>query len=146
MYCGSDATGTGCVYNPYNNLHIRGADFLNKTTVQAEKAMILNYFLNKFKKQQISEKYSSPLDRLYKRVSSIFYSFAEPFLEALMIQETSVYSKLSKSDMVKAYDYKVKFAAQFKEFNKIVKEAYKNLPPEIVEESMAEAILMYNEH
>jgi len=146
MYCGTDAVGSGCVYNPYNKNHISGGEFLNRGNVQTEKAVVLNYFFNKLKKKPLMETYKSPLDRLYNRVASILYSIAEPLLEALSLQETSIYSKLSKQDLINAHDYKMKFALQFKEFNKIVEEAYKNLPPEIVEESLAEAIMLDNEH
>jgi hypothetical protein len=146
IYCGTESIGNKCVFNPYSDTHIHESQFLNRNNIQSEKAMVLNYFFNKFKKPIISENYKSPLDRLYKRVSSVLYSIAEPLIPALVLQETSVLNNLTKQDLITSYEYKQQFIKQFKKFNEIVAEAYNNLPPEVVEEALAEAIIQSDEH
>ena len=45
IYCGMNMSGTGCLYNLYGNIHVRGPEFLNRSNIQTEKTIILNYML-----------------------------------------------------------------------------------------------------
>jgi hypothetical protein len=100
IYCGSQQLGAGCVWNPYGSQHIRGPEFLNRSAVQTEKASLLTYFFNIASKiVEENTKYTSPLDRLYKRMSGMIASVAEPLLEAFCLQQTPDYGNLSKKDL-----------------------------------------------
>lgn len=141
IYCGSTYQGSGCTFNPYGKVHVRGPEYLNRAAVKTEKAIVLNYILGKFKSKVINESYVSPLDRFYKRIANIVFNVAEPLLEALSLNNTSVYSKLSKIQLVKAVEYRQKFKKHLSEMAKTMSEASLELPPEIVEEYLIEAII-----
>jgi hypothetical protein len=141
IYCGSPYIGSGCIFNPYGKNHVRGPEYLNRAVVKTEKAIVLNYALNKIKPETIEEGYTSPLDRLYKRVVNILLNTAEPLLEALSLQRKSVYNQISKQQLVKAVEYKQKFKKHLSEMSETVKEASLDLPPEIVEEYLIDAII-----
>lgn len=146
IYCGSPYLGTGCMFNPYGNIHIRGPEFLSNSAIRTEKAAVLTYVLNMASKMlEENERYRSPLDRLYKRVASIISSIAEPLLEALCLQETPTYGNLTKQQIIHTVDYKNKFKKQLKEFSKTVQEASIALPQEIVEKTLVDAIMDFDD-
>jgi len=142
IYCGSPYIGTGCIWNPYGNVHVRGPEYLNRASVQSEKAAVLSYIFN-IASSLLSEEhsYTSPLDRLYKRMASIIASVTEPLLEALCLQETPTYGKLSKPELIKTVEFKNKFKKQLEEFSETLKEASLALPQEIVEKTLIDAIM-----
>ena len=141
IYCGSPYIGGGCLFNPYGKMHVRGPEFLNRSSVKTEKAAVLSYIFN-FASNLINENegYKSPLDRLYKRLAGIIASTAEPLLEAFCLQETPTYGKLSKKELIQAVDFKLKFKKQLSELNNTISEASLALPPEIVENTLIDAI------
>ena len=141
IYCGSSYQGSGCMFNPYGKNHVRGPEYLNRAIVKTEKAVVLNYVLNKMNVTTVEETYSSPLDRFYKRIVGIMSHVMEPLLEALSLNSTSAYGKISKHQILKAVDFKQKFKKHFSEMSKLVYEANLELPPEIVEEYLIEAII-----
>jgi len=141
IYCGSPHVGGGCIYNPYGTQHVRGPEYLISAKVKTEKAIILNYLLNKIGAEVLSESYSSPLDRFYKRIVNIILTTAEPLLEALGLQQASIHSRLEKQQLITALEYKHKFKKHFNELNKTISEAGMQLPPEIVEEYLVDAII-----
>ena len=142
IYCGSESRGGGCCYNPYGNTHVRGVEFLNKSAVQAEKAAVLTYILNMASSILIEgQTYTSPLDRLYKRVSYMIASIAEPLLETFSFQEAPTYKNLSKKDLIKTVEFKNKFKKQLSEFSQTISEASLALPKEIVENALIDAIV-----
>jgi hypothetical protein len=133
--------GGGCIYNPYGTMHVKGPEYLMSAKVKTEKAIVLNYLLNKVSSKLISESYVSPLDRFYKRMVNIILSTAEPLLEALGLQEVSIHSRLEKQQLMIALEYKQKFKKHFEELNETVLKASGQLPPEIVEEYLVDAII-----
>jgi hypothetical protein len=145
IYCGSPYQGTGCLYNPYSNVHIKGPEFLSASAIKTEKASILTYIFSVASKMLTENTlYKSPLDRVYKRTASIIASITEPLLEAFSLQETPTYGKLSKQELIKTVEYKQKFSKQLKEFSKLVTEASLDLPQEIVEKALVDAIMDIN--
>lgn len=146
IYCGSQQQGSGCVYNPYGSMHVKGPEFLNRSLIKTENALVLKYLFNKIKPSLIKEGYLSPLDRLYKRLGNIILNISQPLLEALSLQETPVYSRISKEDLIKTLEYKNKFKEIFVSLNKVVQEASLNIPPELVEEALSDAIMSQDEN
>jgi len=145
IYCGSPYQGSGCLYNPYGPVHVRGPEFLNSAAVKTEKASILTYIFNVASKMLVENTlYKSPLDRVYKRAAGIIASITEPLLEAFSLQETPTYGKLSKQELIKTVEYKQKFSKKLTEFSKIVTEASLELPQEIVEKALVDAIMDIN--
>lgn len=144
IYCGIDQIEGKCFLNPHHKHHISGSAFLEHCKNQSNSALILKYIFNRC--EIINEFYISPLDRLYKRMAGIIASITEPLLEALSLQETPIYSKLTKEQLIKAVDFKFKYKKQIQEFVNLTKEANKLLPPEIVEECITDAILSNNEN
>ena len=142
IYCGSESVGSGCMFNPYGNVHVKGPEFLNRSAIKTEKAAVLTYILN-MASSLLSENniYKSPLDRLYKRMASIIASATEPLLEAFCLQESPSYGKLDKIQLIKTVDFKNKFRKQLEEFSKTVSEASLELPQEIVEKVVMDAII-----
>jgi hypothetical protein len=142
IYCGSKYPGGGCIYNPYGSQHVLGPDFLNRSAVQTEKASVLTYMFNMASKMITeNETYKSPLDRFYKRMVSIIASVTEPLLETFCLQETPTYGKLDKKDLIKAVDLKLKFKKQLQDLSKTMTEASLELPQEIVENTLIDAIM-----
>lgn len=140
IYCGIKSTGSGCSYNPYGSVHVRGPEFLNRSNVQAEKTVILNYMLENLR-QISTNSYESHLDRFYKRLASIILDTGEPLLETLSIQESIIPRELSKEQMVKLYGYTQKIKRQLLEMQQTLKEANLELPLEAVESCLLDAIL-----
>jgi hypothetical protein len=125
-------------------MHIKGPEFLNRTDLQSEKALVLKYMLTKLN-EKFNNSYKSPLDRFYKRVTHLISGTSEPFLEALNLSESSVINTTDKQQLLNAYKLQsetVKILAQLKS---LIKEANLTLPPEMVEESLLNAILSNNE-
>jgi hypothetical protein len=144
IYCGSPYVGGGCLYNPYGKVHVRGPEFLNRSSVIAEKAVLLKYMMDKaLKREQLLENtaYRSPLDRFYKKMVNIIVNITEPLFEAFNLRELPAHTKLSKENLIKSYHYKQKFKKQFQELTKLVSEANLDLPPELVEECVIHAII-----
>jgi len=145
IYCGSQQLGAGCVWNPYGNQHVRGPEFLNRSAVQTEKASLLTYFFNIASKMiEEGSKYNSPLDRLYKRMSGLIASVAEPLLEAFCLQQTPDYGNLSKKELVATIDFRKKFEKNIQDLSKTINEAGHYLPQEIVEKTLVDAIMNFD--
>ena len=144
IYCGSPSIGSGCSFNPYGDIHIKAAEYLNRSAVQTEKATLLSYFLNVATSLFKESYYKSPLDRLYKRISCLLTSTSEPFLEAFNLQETPLYANLSKEDFVKVVDLKNKLKTNLKELRSTIKEGNLNFSQEVVEKAIIDAILDIN--
>ena len=140
IYCGTPSVGSGCLFNPYGNIHITSPEFLNRSAIQTEKASLLSYFFNSVSTISESE-YKSPLDRLYKRVSAIIASAAEPFIEAFRFQETPLYENVSKQDFIKILEFKKRFSSDLKQLKRSLEEANLNFSKEIVEKTLKDAIL-----
>jgi lambda repressor-like predicted transcriptional regulator len=149
IYCGSPYVGGGCLFNPYGKMHVRGPEFLNRSSVVAEKALLLKYMLDKVsEKEQLVEHqtYKSPLDRFYKKMVNIIASITEPLFEAFNLRELPTHTKLSKENLIKSYQFKQKFKSKLEELSKLVAEANLQLPPELVEESLIYAIINSDGH
>jgi len=147
IYCGSPYVGSGCPYNPYGKVHVKGPEFLNRNAIKTEKAAVLSYVLN-IANTLLSEgnTYTSPLDRLYKRVASIISSIAEPLLEAFSLQEAPTYGDLSKDQLIKTVKLKREISLHLTNFNKTLTEASLSLPQEIVEKTLIDAITDIDVH
>lgn len=140
IYCGSKYLGSGCMFNPYSKFHVRGPEFLSKVREQVEKTAVLNYLLeNLNSKNDLT--YKSPLDRFYKRIASIISTLGQPLLEALHLSEKPTYDNLSKSQMIKTIEYKKVLSEQLNEINKTLFDANLELPRELVEEIIVDAII-----
>jgi len=144
IYCGSTSVGSGCLYNPYNKIHTRGPEFLNRSNIQAERALILNYITDQIT-QENSLDYLSPLDRFYKRISYIISHTSEPLMEALSLQETPVYSSVEKSHLIKAYKLKMEIVQILENLREVIKDASLSITPELVEETILDAIISAQE-
>lgn len=144
IYCGGTSQGSGCVYNPYGKIHIKGPEFLNRTDIQTEKALILKYMLLKLN-ENFNNSYKSPLDRFYKRITYLISKTSEPFLEALNLSESSVINSTDKQQLLNAYKFQTETVKILSQLKALIKEAGLNMPPEIVEESLLNAILSDNE-
>lgn len=145
IYCGSPNLGGGCLYNPYGTVHVRGPEYLNSAAIKTEKAAILTYLFNMV--GSVLEEgsiYKSPLDRLYKRMAGIVASITEPLMEAFSLQETPTYKDMDKEQLIKTVEFRNKFKNQLESFSKIVLEASENLPQEIVEKTLVDAIMNFN--
>ena len=124
MYCGGKYKGHGCVYNPYGKIHVSAPDFLNRSNLKSENAVLLHYFLNKTTPVEIlGEYYTSPLDRFYKRLKNIVHSLSLPLLESLFLTETRIYKSLTKQQLIDSVEYKSKFKNLLKDL-KIIKENF----------------------
>jgi hypothetical protein len=145
IYCGSESVGSGCPHNPYGKVHIKSAEFLNRTAIQSEKSALMSYFLN-VASSLIEENrvYTSPLDRLYKKIASIISLAAEPLMEAFNLRESPTYSNLSKHEMIECIDFKRKIVKNMEDLNKIVQEGSMKIPKELLENAIVDAILAVN--
>lgn len=147
IYCGSPYVGGGCLFNPYGKVHVRGPEFLNRSSVVAEKALLLKYMLDKALETEPlleNQTYKSPLDRFYKKMVNIITNITEPLFEAFNLRELPTHTKLSKENLIKSYQYKQKFKKQFEILSELMTEANLNLPPELVEECIIHAIINSN--
>ena len=142
IYCGSSSIGMGsCHYNPYGNQHISGADFLNRSNIQAESLVLLKYLLE----QLLSKNVNSPLDRFYTRVGSILTDAGNPFFEALALQESSNVNLLEREELLNYVNYKTNIKHLLSEFSSLIKQASLSMTPKNVEECLLDAILSFNE-
>ena len=146
MYCGGKYKGHGCVYNPYGKIHVSAPDFLNRSNLKSENAVLLHYFLRKTTSSEVlGEGYKSPLDRFYKRLKGIVLNLSLPLLEALFLTETHLYKSLSKQQIIDSVELKGQFKNVLYDLASLIKEAEKKLPLEMVEETLLNAILDKNE-
>lgn len=146
IYCGSKNKGAGCVYNPYGKFHVAAPDFLNRSVIKTEKAALLDYFLDKaYSPDILGENYKSPLDRFYKRLKDFILNSSLPLIESLILSETRVFSYQSREQLIESVDLKNSFKKTLKELRYQIQEASKTLPPELVEESLLNAILSQDE-
>lgn len=140
IYCGSKYLGSGCMFNPYSKFHVRGPEFLSKVREQVEKTTVLNYLLENLNMEN-DLNYKSSLDRFYKRIVSIVSTLGQPLLEALHLSEKPTYDKLSKSQMIKTVEYKQIISEHLRKLNKTLFDANTELPRELVEEIIVDAII-----
>lgn len=144
IYCGSSSQGSGCVYNPYNKIHIRGPEFLNRKDLQTEKTLMLKYMISKLD-EEFDTSYKSPLDRFYKRITHLIAGTSEPFLEALRLSESSAINSTNKQQILDAYKFQTETVKILQQLKTLIKEANLILPPEMVEESLINAVLSEDE-
>ena len=140
IFCGSKVTGSGCPYNPYGKIHIKGPEFLANVKEQVEKSTILSYLYENISKLN-ARPIISPLNRFYKRLAGIIANAGEPLLEALQLQQTPSYTKLSREQNVLAFELKERLKKQYKDINESVKYANTALPQEIVEDILLDVII-----
>lgn len=140
IYCGSNSVGSGCLLNPYGKVHVRGPEFLNRFTEQAEKAVLLKYILEKLKTNENKNK-NSFLDNFYSKVCSMITSVSQPILEAFFMVEKPTYKNLDKEQMVIAIESKKLVSSKLSEIKDILSEINLVLPTEIVEEIIVDAII-----
>lgn len=141
IYCGSESTGSGCYYNPYAKVHVKSSEFLNRSAVQTEKASLLSYFLNISTGMLEESVYDSPLNNLYKRISSFIASSVEPFIQAFVVQESPSYGNLKKEDLIKSVELKNKVDSNLNALKSTIQEYSTQLPQEIVEKVLLDSIL-----
>jgi hypothetical protein len=132
--------GSGCPYNPYGKIHIRGPEFLATVKEQVEKSTILSYLYENISKLT-DDHVKTPLNRFYKRLAGIIANSGEPLLEALQLQQTASYTNLTKEQNLFAFDLKERLKHQFKELNESVKHANTGLPKEVVEQILLDVII-----
>lgn len=140
IYCGSKVIGTGCPYNPFGKVHVRGPEFLLSVREQVEKSSVLSYLYENVSKMYES-KVLSPLNRFYNRLAKIIANSGEPLLEALELQQTPTYSKITKEQNLCVFDLKNRLKEQFNSLNDTLKYANASLPQEIVEQVLLDAII-----
>jgi hypothetical protein len=140
IYCGSKAIGSGCYNNPYGKIHVRGPEFLNRFTEQAEKSILLKYFLEKINKDEEKQS-NSFLDNFYSKVRSMITNLSVPLLESFFLMEKPTYKNLDKEQMVIAIESKKLVSSKLSEMKDILSEINLVLPTEIVEEIIVDAII-----
>ncbi len=140
IFCGSKVVGAGCPYNPYGKIHIKGPEFLASVKEQVEKSTILSYLYENLSKLNATP-IISPLNRFYKRLAGILANAGQPLLEALELQETPSYDKLSREQNVLAFELKERLKKQYKDINESVKYANTALPQEVVEKILLSVII-----
>jgi hypothetical protein len=145
IFCGAKSVGGGCPYNPYGKIHIRGAEYLMTVKEQVQKSTILSYLYEKISKINEST-VLSPLNRFYKRLAGIIGNSGEPLLEALQLQQTPSYVKLTKDQNLLAFDLKERLKKQYSDINESVKLANAALPSEVVENILIDAIIASDEN
>jgi hypothetical protein len=132
--------GSGCPFNPFGKVHVRGPEFLLGVKEHTEKSAILNYLYENITKEQ-EMTHTTPLNRFYKRLCCIISNAGQPLLEAFNLQSKPKYADLSKEQMIKAFELKERLKIQYKELNETLKYANLTLPQEIVEEVLIDAII-----
>jgi hypothetical protein len=140
IFCGSKVVGTGCPYNPYGKVHVKGPEFLASVKEQVEKSLVLSYLYENISKVA-NFTANSPLNRFYKRLAGIVANAGEPLLEALRLQQTPTYEKLTKEQSIFAFELKDRLKHQFLQINESVKHANTGLPQEIVEQILLDVII-----
>jgi hypothetical protein len=140
IYCGSKSIGGGCLYNPNGSNHIKAPDFLLSVKEQVKKSSILSYLYENLSNVECNQ-HLTPLNRFYKRLSGIIHSAGQTLLETFSLQSKPNLSDLSKQDFLKVIDYKEKLSHQLKGLNETLKYANLDLPQEIVEDILVDAII-----
>lgn len=144
IYCGSKSIGGGCMWNPNGKNHVKGPDFLLNVKEQVKNSSILNYLYENISK--INEKtHLTPLNRFYKRLMGIVTNASQPLLEAFSLQSKPDYSNLTKKEILKTMEFKDKIKFQLNALNETVKHANLDLPQEIVEDILVDAIITNSE-
>ena len=144
IYCGSKMIGGGCFYNPNGKNHVKSPDFLCNVREQVKNSSILSYLYENLSNIEYKE-HLTPLNRFYKRLSGIISSAGQTILETFSLQSKPNLSELPKTDFLKAMEYKKKISFQLKGLNETLKYANLDLPQEIVEDILVDAIISNNE-
>jgi len=74
-------------------------------------------------------------------LAGILANAGQPLLEALELQHTPTYEKLSREQNVLAFELKERLKKQYKDINESVKYANTALPQEIVENILLDVII-----
>ncbi len=144
IYCGSKALGFGCVYNPYGKLHIKPAAFFIQVKEQVQKSAVLTQLFERL--GQIPDtSYTSPLDRLYKRMAEAITRLSEPLLDAFSLQEMPILENLQPEQKQTVSEMTERIAEQVSDLRKTLKYANSALPTELVEKILLSAILNADE-
>lgn len=143
IYCGSKYVGSGCMFNPYGKIHIKSPEFLNRVHEQVKDSMILNYLYEKVKKGSLN-KYLTPLSRFYKRLSEMISSSGTFLLETFELQNKPSFTNLNKDQYILATELKKRISTHYNDINETLKIANANLPEEVVEKVLTDAIMIAN--
>lgn len=144
IYCGSKAIGMGCVHNPYGRLHIRPAAFFLQIKEQLEKSAVLTQLFERLG-QIPNRKYTSPLDRMYKRMAETISKLSEPLLEAFSLQEMPIIENIQPDQKQTVSEMTDRLTEQVSDLRKTLKYANAALPTELVEKILISAILKADE-
>lgn len=140
IYCGSPNMASMCPYNPYGDKHIKGNIMYQKIKEQLKKTAVLTHIFEVLNQKNDFE-YKSPLDRFYKRLSESIKKFSEPFLESLLIREQTIFENVKFEDKIKISKLQKNISNKLQDLKKTIIEANLNLPPEIVEKVLLNAII-----
>lgn len=141
IYCGSKAIGFGCVHNPYGRLHIKPAAFFLQVKENFQKSVVLTYLLERLETLSTAH-YISPLDRFYKKLGPAIQNAAEPFLDALKLQETPILENLQQEQKETVSELTERLEEQLSDIRKTIKHANLSLPAEIVEKILLKSVLV----
>lgn len=143
IYCGSKYIGSGCIFNPYGKVHIKSPEFLNRVHEQVKDSIILNYLYEKVKNTNLN-KYLTPLGRFYKRLSEMISTNGTSLLEVFEIQNKPSFTNLSKEHYIQATELKNRLNKHYNDINETLKLANANLPEEVIEKILIDAIMVDN--
>ena len=130
IYCGSKYVGSGCMFNPYGKIHIKSPEFVNRVHEQVKKGSL--------------NKYLTPLSRFYKRLSEMISSSGTFLLETFELQNKPSFTNLNKDQYILATELKKRISTHYNDINETLKIANANLPEEVVEKVLTDAIIMAN--
>jgi hypothetical protein len=136
--------GSGCIFNPFGKIHVRGPEYLISVKEQTEKSAVLSYLYENLTNNNENNT-PSPLSRFYKRLCGIIGSASQPLIEALNLQVKPNYSNMPKEYNIKAFEIKERLVEQYKQLNETVKHANLSFPQEMVEEIIVDAIITASE-
>lgn len=145
IYCGSKAIGFGCVHNPYGRLHIKPAAFFIQVKEQLQKSAVLTQLFERLE-QKPNTDYTSPLDRMYKRMAEAITRLSEPLLEAFSLQEMPILENLRPEQKEIVSEMTDRLSEQVSDLRKTLKYANAALPTELVEKILLSAILKADEN
>jgi hypothetical protein len=143
IYCGSKYVGSGCLFNPYGKIHVKSPEFLNRVQEQVKDSIVLSYLYEKVKQTNLN-KYITPLSRFYKRLSEIISSTGSCLLEVFEMQNKSNFTNLNKEHYIQATEIKKRLIKHYSEINETLKIANANLPEEVIEKILIDAIMVDN--
>ena len=123
IYCGSGAYGKPCVYSP-TATHCH-CDDPTKCIYCSSKAIGLGCVYNRF----------------YKKLGPAIQNAAEPFLEALKLQETPILENIQQEQKETVCEITKRLTEQVSDIRKTLKFANTALPSEIVEQILLKAVL-----